>query len=85
MCRHGQRMTSDGLCGEVHTSTRNSTSCLLAPWKAQAKQAAALCVIADRGTALEFDHAHPEHLPVADLDIVFADEIETPVVADAEQ
>src|SRR5947207_15929988 len=29
-------------------------------------------------------HAHPEHLPLADIDIVFADVIERAVAADAE-
>src|SRR5258708_34794998 len=30
------------------------------------------------------DHAHPEHLPVADFDIVLADVFEPAVIADAE-
>jgi len=29
-------------------------------------------------------HAHPKHRPVADIDVVFADEVEPPVIFDPE-
>jgi hypothetical protein len=37
-----------------------------------------------RTCRLQSDHAHPEHRLVADIDVVFADEVESAVVADPE-